>query len=67
MRTSKRISVNDKDRMQLERIIGNRNTAQKIVLRARIVLLSGDGMPTASVQTILSNVKRANEVLATLH
>lgn len=49
MRTSKRISVNDKDRMQLERIIGNRNTAQKIVLRARIVLLSGDGMPTAQI------------------
>ncbi|MBI2848751.1 MAG: IS630 family transposase, partial [Chloroflexi bacterium] len=49
MRTSKRISINDKDRMQLERIIGNRNTAQKIVLRARIVLLSGDGMPTAQI------------------
>ena len=49
MRTSKRISISDKDRMQLERIIRNRNTAQKVVLRARIVLLSADGMPTGEI------------------
>lgn len=49
MRTSKRIIVSDKDRVQLEGLIRNRNTSQKVALRARILLLSAYGMPTGEI------------------
>ena len=54
MRTSKRIIVSDKDRVQLDRVIRNRNTPQKVALRARIVLLSADGIPTGEIMRQLS-------------
>jgi transposase len=49
MRTSKRINVDDKDRVQLNQVVRNRNTPQKVVLRARIVLLSADGVSTGEI------------------
>lgn len=49
MRTSKRIDVSNKDREQLDQIIRNGNTSQKVALRARIALLSADGISTGEI------------------
>jgi transposase len=49
MRTSKQINVSDRDREQLNQIIRNGNTPQKVALRARIVLLSADGISTGEI------------------
>lgn len=49
MRTSKRIDVSDKDREQLNQIVRNGNTPQKAALRARIALLSADGISTGEI------------------
>ncbi|MFC1910001.1 IS630 family transposase [Chloroflexota bacterium] len=49
MRTSKRINTSDRDREQLNQVVRNGNTPQKIALRARIVLLSADGISTGEM------------------
>jgi len=49
MRTSKRINVGDRDRVQLNQVVRNGNTPQKVVLRAHIVLLSADGVSTGEI------------------
>jgi transposase len=49
MRTSKRLAVNNKDREVLEAVVRNRNAPQKTVLRARIALLSADGVATSEI------------------
>ena len=49
MRTSKRINTSDKDREQLNQVVRNGNTPQKVALRARIVLLSADGISTGEI------------------
>jgi len=49
MRTSKRIVVNEKDRVHLGQVVRNGNTPQKVSLRARIVLLSADGVSTGDI------------------
>ena len=49
MRPSKRINVSDKDRLQLNQVVRNGNTPQKVALRARIVMLSADGFPTGEI------------------
>jgi transposase len=49
MRTSKRINVSDRDGEELKQIVRNGNTPQKVALRARIVLLSGDGISTGEI------------------
>lgn len=49
MRTSKRIDLPDEDREVLQRLVRSRNTPQKVVLRARIILLSAEGMGTVSM------------------
>jgi len=54
MRTSKRIVVNEKDRVRLGQVIRNGSTPQKVVLRARIVLLSANGVSTAEIMRRLS-------------
>ena len=46
MRTSKQINVSARDRGQLNQMVRNGNTPQKVALRARIVLLSADGIST---------------------
>ena len=38
------ITIEAADRDELERLVRDRNTAQKVVWRARIVLLAGDGL-----------------------
>ncbi|TAK34354.1 MAG: helix-turn-helix domain-containing protein, partial [Chloroflexota bacterium] len=47
------MSVSDDDRAKLERLVGSGNTPQKVVLRARIVLLTADGMPTMEMAGLL--------------
>jgi len=54
MRTSKRILVSDKDRVQLEQVVRNGNTPQKVALRARIALLSADGVCTGEMMRQLA-------------
>lgn len=49
MRTSKRLIIPEKDRIELESVIRNGNTPQKLALRARIVLLSGKWTPTGQI------------------
>ncbi len=53
MRTSKRLPVSDKARATLERMVRNGNTPQKLALRARIALLSGDGTATSQMMSQL--------------
>jgi len=43
------VSVSDEERAELERLVRGRNTPQKVVLRARIVLLTVDGVPTGGI------------------
>ena len=49
MRTGILITLTSSDRHRLEALTGNRNTAQKHVWRAAIVLLSADGVGTAEI------------------
>src|SRR4030067_477772 len=49
MRTSKRINVSDNDRAQLNQVVRNGNTPQKVALRASIVMLSADGTRTGEI------------------
>ena len=49
MRTGISIDVSPSARRRLEALVDNRNTAQKHVWRARIVLLSADGVGTAGI------------------
>ena len=53
MRTSRRITVPKADRIELERLARGRNTPQKVALRARIVLLSGEGTSTGAIMQAL--------------
>lgn len=49
MRSNKRLPVSSNDQVTLERIARNRNTSQKLVLRARIVLMSAHGRATGEI------------------
>src|ERR1700730_15986074 len=49
MRKIKRISISAADRERLERLVRDRNTPQKVVGRARIVLLVSDGLTAAGI------------------
>jgi transposase len=49
MRSGISITLAPADRHRLEAIVGNRNTAQKHVWRAAIVLLSADGVGTSEI------------------
>jgi hypothetical protein len=44
MRKIEQISCSPADRERLERLVRDRNTPQKVVWRARIVLLADDGL-----------------------
>ena len=44
-----RIQVPPKDRERLDRLVSDRNTPQKVVWRARIVLLAGDGAGAVAI------------------
>ena len=62
MGTIERISVSVADRVRLERLVRDRNTPQKVVWRARIVLLASDdlraGAIAAAVGKSLLTVRR---------
>jgi transposase len=62
MRKIERISIGGTDRERLERLVRDRNTPQKVVWRARIVLLASEGMTAeaiaAAVDKSLLTVRR---------
>ena len=49
MRKIERISISAADRERLERLVRDRNTPQKVVWRARIVLLASDGLRAEAI------------------
>src|SRR5438034_2891424 len=49
MRKIERISITAADRERLERLVRDRNTPQKVVWRARIVLLASDGLTAEGI------------------
>jgi Homeodomain-like domain-containing protein len=49
MRKIERIAVSAVDRERLERLVRDRNTPQKVVWRARIVLLASDGLTAEAI------------------
>ena len=49
MRSGISLDVSPADRRRLEALVGDRNTAQKHVWRAEIVLLSADGLGTVAI------------------
>ncbi len=49
MRKIERISIGAADRERLERLVRDRNTPQKLVWRARIVLLAGEGLTAEGI------------------
>jgi hypothetical protein len=49
MRKIERISVSPADRERMERLVRDRNTPQKVVWQARIVLLASDGMTAEAI------------------
>ena len=54
MRKIERISISDADRERLERLVRDRNTPQKLVWRARIVLLASDGLTAEAIAAAAS-------------
>ena len=49
MRKIERISISVADRERLDRLVKDRNTPQKVVWRARIVLLASDGLTAEGI------------------
>lgn len=49
MRTSRKLPVSDEDRQILEGVVRRPSTPQKVVIRAKIVLLSGQGECTGQI------------------
>ena len=49
MRKIERISIGGADRERLERLVRDRNTPQKVVWRAQIVLLANDGLTAEAI------------------
>jgi hypothetical protein len=62
MRKIEQIGISAADRERLERLVRDRNTPQKVVWRARIVLLASDGLTAegiaAAVDKSLLTVRR---------
>jgi transposase len=54
MRKIERISISGADRERLERLVRDRNTPQKVVWRARIVLLASDGLTAEAIAAAVS-------------
>ena len=49
MRKIERISISGADREELGRLVRDRNTPQKVVWRARIVLLASEGLTAEAI------------------
>jgi len=54
MRKIERISISEADRERLERLVRDRNTPQKVVWRARIVLLASEGLTAEGIGAAVS-------------
>ena len=54
MRKIERISISNADRERLERLVRDRNTPQKPVWRARIVLLASEGLTAEAIAAAVS-------------
>ncbi|MCA6112596.1 helix-turn-helix domain-containing protein, partial [Bradyrhizobium cenepequi] len=52
MRKLEQIAVSTADRERLERLVRDRNTPQKVVWRARIVLLASDGSTAEAIAAV---------------
>src|SRR3979411_1942668 len=50
MRKIEQIWISAADRQRLERLVRDRNTPQKVVWRARIVLLASDGLTAGGIR-----------------
>jgi transposase len=59
MRPGVSITVTPADRLRLEAVVANRNSPQKHVWRARIVLLTGDGVGTVEIMRQTGKSKTA--------
>jgi transposase len=57
MRTKTSIALDDAERRRLQRIVSDRNTPQKHVWRARIVLLSADGVGVSAIMAATGTAK----------
>ena len=53
MRKIEQISISAADRERLMRLVRDRNTPQKVVWRARIVLLASDGLTATAISAAL--------------
>ena len=53
------VDVSTADRARLEAVVADRNSRQKHVWRARIVLLSGDGLGTVEIMRRTGKSKTA--------
>jgi len=51
MSRSETLTISPPNRRRLERLIGDRNTPQKVVWRARIVLAAGSGVKAGEIAT----------------
>jgi transposase len=49
MKNSKRLIMSDTDKAALRRIVRNGHTPQKVALRARIAVMSAEGLPTSRI------------------
>ncbi|PJK28014.1 helix-turn-helix domain-containing protein, partial [Minwuia thermotolerans] len=49
MRTGRSFTVSSRDRQRLQALVADPKSAQKHVWRARIVLLSGEGLGTSAI------------------
>ena len=59
MRAGISITVTPEDRVQLKSVVGDRNTPQKHVWRARIILLTADGIGTNGIVRAVGKDKTA--------
>src|SRR5713101_9901753 len=55
MRKIEQISISAADRERLERLVRDRNTPQKVVWRARIVLLASEGLTAEGIAAAVDN------------
>ena len=49
MRTGVSFNVSSRDRQRLEAVVADGNSPQKHVWRARIILMSGEGLGTSAI------------------
>ena len=58
MRMAQRIELTDEDRKQLTKWSRGRSTPQRLVLRAKIILLAADGMLNQDIAQNLGTLRK---------